>query len=63
MNSYFFPNNQIKKAPPTNPVTMPMGISSGAIIVRAAISAYNKRIAPSIADNGMTRYNLHQIAF
>ena len=39
IHGYFFPNNQMKKAPPTNPVTIPMGISSGAIIVRAAISA------------------------
>ena len=55
LKNYFFPNSQIKKAPPTNPVTIPMGISSGAIKVQAAISAHNKRIAPSIADNGITR--------
>jgi len=34
---------------------MPIGISSGAITVRAAISAQSNKIAPSRAEAGMTR--------
>ena len=40
----------IKNKPPIRPVTIPIGISSGAIKVRARISAQSRNIAPITAD-------------
>ena len=45
----------IKKTPPARPVTMPIGMSSGAMMVRATTSAQRSRIAPVMADRGRTR--------
>lgn len=47
--------SQTKNTPPIRPVTMPMGMSSGAITVRAAMSVHRSRIAPIIALAGRTR--------
>ena len=52
---YFLLKSHTKKIPPTNPVTIPIGISSGGIIVRAAISAQSKNIDHSNAERGKTR--------
>lgn len=49
------PKSQTKNAPPTRPVTIPMGMSSGAMIVRAAISAHKRKMAPIRAEAGRTR--------
>jgi len=49
------PRSQTKNMPPTNPVTMPMGMSSGAITVRAAMSAHSRKMAPARAEHGRTR--------
>ena len=43
-------SSQIKNAPPMSSVTIPIGISSGAIKVRARMSAQSKNIAPMRAD-------------
>ena len=48
-------SNQIKKIPPIMPVTIPMGMSSGAMIVRAAISAQSRNTAPKSAEAGNIR--------
>ena len=48
-------NNHTKNVPPANPVTIPMGISSGAITVRATISAQSRKTAPNSAEAGSTR--------
>ena len=47
--------SQTKNTPPTKPVIIPIGMSSGAIIVRAAMSAHNNKIAPTKAETGRTR--------
>lgn len=49
------PRSHTKNIPPTIPVTMPIGMSSGAMTVRAAISAQSRKIAPTNADAGRTR--------
>jgi len=48
-------SSQTKNTPPTRPLTMPMGISSGRMMVRAAISAQIRNTAPANIDGGRTR--------
>jgi len=48
-------NSQTKNSPPNSPVTKPIGTSSGAMTVRAALPDHSKSTAPSIALAGRTR--------